>query len=115
MRRGDVVLVELPTAPGAPGHEQGGPRPALVIQNNRTIGATSVVMVVPFTGKLGALRFPHTVRVAATTSNGLNCESVALVLQLRAIDTRRIKKPLGAIDNADLLKIESEIHDLLAI
>jgi mRNA interferase MazF len=115
MQRGDVVLVDLPTAPGAPGHEQDGRRPALIVQSSLSLGATSVVMIVPFTSKLSALRFPHTVRVATTPSNGLSCESVALVLQLRAIDAGRIQKTLGTIDNSDLVKIESEMHNLLAI
>ena len=115
MQRGDVVLVELPMISAAPGREQVGLRPALIIQNDLTIGATPVVMIVPFTGQLGALRFPHTVRVVATPSNGLTCESVSLVFQLRAIDVTRIRKKLGTIDNSDLCKIESEMHGLLAI
>lgn len=56
MDRGDVVRVELPAPRQGNGHEQAGIRPAVAVQANTP--GTSTMMIVPFTSRLDALRFP---------------------------------------------------------
>jgi mRNA-degrading endonuclease toxin of MazEF toxin-antitoxin module len=59
MKRGDIVLVNLPQAADGAGHEQVGTRPALIVHDDAASDTLSVVMIVPFTSNLTALRFPH--------------------------------------------------------
>ena len=95
MARGDIVLVNLPQPAGTAGHEQVGRRPALIVHDDATSSTLSVIMIVPFTSKLGAQRFPHTIFVDPSAENGLTLPSVLLVFQLRAIDRSRIGRTIG--------------------
>lgn len=113
MVRGDIVLVDLPRSVGGAGHEQVGNRPALVIHNDATSHTLSVVMIVPFTGKLNAQRFPHTILIQPSPANGLSCPSVLLVFQLRAIDRRRIRKTIGHLEAETLKLVDTEMKHLL--
>lgn len=92
MKRGDIVLVNLPQTADGAGHEQVGTRPALIVHDDATSETLSVVMIVPFTSNLKAQRFPHTIVVEPTEENGLTVQSVLLVFQLRAIDRQRVTK-----------------------
>ena len=74
-----------------------------------------VVMIVPFTSNLQALRFTHTINVHPTDGNGLIQESVALVFQLRAIDQKRLKKKIGSLEQKSLNKIDTMIKDILKL
>ncbi len=91
MKRGDIILVELPQVQ-AGGHEQAGTRPALVVHNDATSSSLSVIMIVPLTSNLKAKNYPHTLLIQSSAQNGLDVPSVLLVFQLRAIDKRRIIK-----------------------
>lgn len=87
MKRGDVVRVHLPAPQGKPGHEQIGPRPAVIVQADAN---QSTVVVVPMTSKLKAMAFAGSVRVEPAKENGLDVPSVAMTQQVRAIDKGRI-------------------------
>jgi len=56
MARGDVLLVSLPDSDK---REEKGNRPAIAVQTD--IAVSPMLMVVPVTSSLGALRFPFTV------------------------------------------------------
>jgi mRNA interferase MazF len=86
MTIGDIHWVQLPAANG---HEQGGRRPAVILQNDAYAGRLPVVLVVPLTTARAAMRFAGTTLIRPTAENGLQQASVALVFQLRAIDRRR--------------------------
>lgn len=115
MKRGDIVLVELPEPIGSPGNEQFGNRPALLIHADSTLSQVPVLMVVPFSAQLAAQRFPHTIVIQPSIQNGLSQPSVILVFQLRAIDRHRIKKVIGTLESQIMVLIESELKKLLAI
>ena len=55
MARGDVVLVSLPASDR---REEKGRRPAIAVQTDSAI--SPMLMVVPVTSSLGAMRFPFT-------------------------------------------------------
>lgn len=57
MARGDVLLVSLPDSDK---REEKGNRPAIAVQTD--IANSPMLMVVPVTSSLGALRFPFVVR-----------------------------------------------------
>ena len=108
MRKGEVWIVEIP---GADGHEQRGLRPAIFIADTKM----SVAIVIPCTANLQALRFPFTLRIEPSRGNGLDVASVALVLQLRAIDKNRLRNKIGKLERPVLKEIDAMMRDLLGL
>jgi mRNA interferase MazF len=85
MARGDVILVRLPATDG---REQSGERPAVAVQTDIT--GAPMLMIVPVTSNLSAMRFSFSVRIEPSAENGLSLPSVAMIFQMRAIDKQRI-------------------------
>jgi mRNA interferase MazF len=115
MPRGDVIYVDLPMPAGGAGHEQSGNRPAVILQSNNSPTNNPMMMIVPMTSKLTALRFPHTIEVTPSQQNGLRYPSVLLVFQLRAISKGRIQNTVGHLEDQYMRQLESEIKSLLAV
>ena len=115
MRRGDIVLVDLPQVVGATGHEQIGMRPALIVHDDMTSSNLSVVMIIPVTSNLTAKNYPHTILIQPSKQNGLSMPSVLLVFQLRAIDKRRISKKLGEVEPPIMEQVNTELKIMLGI
>jgi|LGOV01.1.fsa_nt_gb mRNA interferase MazF len=108
MKKGEIWNVVIPATNG---HEQSGLRPVVVLSEVEV----NVVLVVPFTCNVQALRFPHTINVYPTEKNALRQISVALVFQLRAIDQKRLRKKIGELEPEFLNKIEVMIRDILKL
>jgi mRNA interferase MazF len=106
MEKGEILLVEIPTAGG---NEQSGVRPAIVLSEVEA----GIVIIIPFTSNAQALRFPHTIDVNPSAENGLNSRSIALVFQMRAIDRRRIKNRIGIIEGKTMEKIDEMLREML--
>lgn len=115
MKRGDIVLVNLPQTADGAGHEQVGTRPALIVHDDATSETLSVVMIVPFTSNLKAQRFSHTIVVQPSKENGLTVQSVLLVFQLRAIDKQRVTRVIGHLENDLIERVNQEMKDLLGL
>ncbi len=109
MKKGEVWLARLPPAAG---HTQAGDRPALIVQNDAFLAVLPTVLVVPFTGSLAAARFAGTVTVQPDGQNGLTVPSVALVFQVRALDSRALVRRLGALASKDLDEVLKLLADL---
>jgi mRNA interferase MazF len=109
MQRGEVWRVRLPTLPG---HTQAGERPAVLVQNQPFLSALPTVLVVPFTGRLAAQRFPGTLLVQPDGQNGLTVPSVALVFQLSAQDKGNLLHRLGQLDAQTFAQVEALIRQL---
>jgi mRNA interferase MazF len=75
--------------------------------------ASPMLMVIPVTSALGALRFPFTIRIEPSDQNGLTLPSIALVFQLRAIDRKRIVRKIGELEAELLAQIDAEIWQML--
>jgi len=115
MRRGDVVLAELPRPVGSAGHEQFGTRPAIIVQDC-TVGANlSTVLLVPLTSKMGATHLAGSFVLSPTKSNGLDASSVVLSHQLRAIDRNRIIHIIGRLSPDEMAAVERELRTLLRL
>jgi len=114
MARGDVLRVEFPYPPSGAGHEQAGRRPAIAVQTDVTSASLPTLMVVPLTGRLNALRFPHTIKVEPSQENGLTQTSVLLVFQLRAIDRKRILETIGRLEQHYLNQLDEEMRRMLS-
>ena len=95
MTVGEIRWVDLP--PGS-GHAQSGRRPAIIVQSQKSSVRIPIVLVIPLTSQLDALRFPG-------TQNGLRHASVALVFQLTALDQRYLSDRLGNISTKVLDEI----------
>jgi mRNA interferase MazF len=64
MARGDILLVRLPESDK---REAKGTRPAIAVQVETT--ASPMLMVIPITSSLGALRFPFAVKIDPSGQN----------------------------------------------
>ena len=113
MQFGDVYAVDLPAVGG---HEQAGYRPAVIVQSGAPPYDTlSTVVVVPFTTQLRAQAFAGTLLIAPDATNGLRALSVALALQIRVIDRRRVRRKLGELSPADQQALRAELTRLLTL
>ena len=108
MQKGEIRLVEIPVGNG---HEQTGIRPVIILSDVEA----NIAIVIPFTSNLHALQYPHTVEVSPSESNGLKTDFVALVFQLRAIDKKRIKDKLGALENKKIIKVDKMIKEMFIL
>ncbi len=108
MARGDVLLVSLPDSDK---REEKGNRPAIAVQAN--VANSPMLMVVPVTSSLGALRFSFTVKIEPSEQNGLTLPSVAMVFQMRAIDRKRIIRKIGQLESKYLEQVDAEIGRML--
>ena len=90
--RGDILLVNFGNPTGS---EQGGVRPAIVVQNDKGNKYSPTVQVAPITSKMKK-RIPTHINIGREC--GLLTESTVLYEQMRAIDKSRIISPLGHRD-----------------
>ena len=108
MKKGEIWLVELLSSIG---QEQEGLRPAIIFADTE-IG---IVTVVPLTSNLQALRFQHTYTIEKSKTNGLGADSIVLIFQLRAIDSKRLKKKVGELEHRHHKKINDLIIKYLSL
>lgn len=108
MNKGEIWLVEIPETDG---HEQAGKRPVIVVADT----SSNIVIIVPFTSNIQALRFSHTIEVEPSKENGLTAKSIALVFQIRAIDKKRLKNKIGSLENTIIKKMGNMLKDLLQV
>ena|SRR3989338_2647390 len=108
MKKGEIWLVELPSTVG---HEQSGSRPALVFAET----GTNVVIILPFTSNLQALRFPYTMEIKPNKENGLSTLSILLVFQIRAIDRARLKRKIGILEESTQSEVDTIFRKLFGI
>jgi len=115
VRRGDVVYVELPYPAERGSREQAGRRPAIAVLSATSPVRNPMVMVVPITSQLSALRFPHVIQVQPSKENGLTETSILLVFQLRALDKNRLRNVMGHLEDEHITKLDIELRRLLGL
>ena len=108
MKKGELWLVELPSANG---YEQIGTRPCIVLAETEA----NIAIVIPLTSNIQALRFLHTLEVKPSSINGLSSISVALLFQIRAIDKKRLIKKIGSIEEEISKEIDEKLRKILNI
>lgn len=108
MRKGEIWIVDIP---GLGGHEQQGTRPAIIIADIVPL----LAIVIPCTSNLHALRFPSTASIDPSSKNGFSVSSVALVLQIRAIDKKRLKKRIGILEKRVMQDIDMMLKKMLQL
>jgi len=101
INRGDIYMVDLGNVLD---QEQGGIRPALIIQNNMGNERSSTVQIIPYTSAIGKRTLPT--HVIMGFESGLYKDSEAMVEQSRCISKRRL------LIDGDLIKV-GQISDIL--
>ena len=104
VRRGDIWWVTLDPTPGG---EIRKTRPAVVLTANALNRARRTVVIVP----LSTGPEPRPPIVVSTPSAGPG--AVAVCDQLRAVDKRRLTRPLGRLSATDLSTVENGIRRVL--
>lgn len=95
VRRGDVVWVDL----GKPeGSEQGGIRPAVVIQNDDGNKHSPCVIVSPITSQFRRPMVTH-VGVDPSKETGLYKPSIVITEQIRTIDKSKVLSKVGKLSD----------------
>lgn len=90
----DVIQVDLGESFGS---EQGGVRPAVIVQNNKGNKYSPTVLVIPMTKEIKKVNMPTHNIMYKTESNGLDQDSMLLGEQTTAIDKRRILYKRGRL------------------
>ena len=111
VERGDIVIVNFEPIKG---HEQGGTRPAVVIQNNLGNIHSLLTIVAPVTSKVFNKTYPTNVFLRSGDSR-LEKDSTIMLNQIRTIDKRRIKKILGALDLDTMKRVDAAIKISLGL
>jgi len=94
LKRGDIILVNFEPIRGS---EQGGVRPAIVVQNNILNNFSPITIVAPFTSRIYEKEYPTNVFISKQDSH-LDKDSTIMLNQLRTIDKSRIIKKISSLD-----------------
>lgn len=105
IKRGDIVFVDLEPVKGS---EQGGVRPALIIQNNIYNKYSPTTIVAPITSKIYKKEYPTNVFLDKNDSN-LDKDSNILLNQIKTIDKLRIIKNISFLSNEIMNKVNLAI------
>jgi mRNA interferase MazF len=123
VRRGEVYWVEFDPVKGS---EQGGLRPALVVQNDLGNAFSPTTIVVALTRTLPARPYPFVVVVDPDESglparSAVNCSQVATIQQdgpqsrLRAPRGSSEVKPIGRVPPARMIEVDAALRYSLGL
>ena len=104
--QGDIYLADLNPVKG---HEQGGFRPILVVQNNILNANLNTVLIAPITKTLTAKGF-LTTYFLEKKHLGLKFDSIALLYQLRTIDKLRLRKRLCRLSGDEMKNVKDQLR-----
>lgn len=103
--RGDIFYVDFTPAVGC---EQGGIRPALIIQNDIGNRYSPTVIVAAITSRMGKNRLPTHVPLDGFEI-GLRKNSIVMLEQIRTIDRSRLRTYLGHISDMCLQQVDKAL------
>jgi mRNA interferase MazF len=107
MNRGDVYQASLSPTQGS---EQSGNRPVIVVSRDALNVLSSVVIVVPVTGRENKRRiYPSQLEIKAH-DGGLTKDSVALCEQIRAVSKTRLTKRLGRLHPGTIAALNATLN-----
>jgi mRNA interferase MazF len=104
-RRGEIYYVDLDPIVGS---EQGGHRPALILQNDVGNQYSPVTIVAAITTRPAARPRPIDVLIQPGSS-GLQAPSRILLNQIRTIDRRRMGRYVGQLTAEEMTRVEEAI------
>jgi mRNA interferase MazF len=106
LRRGDIVRVRLDPAEGS---EQSGERPGLVISPDLINDHSPVILVAAITSRKTERVYPFETLVEPP-EGGLPQRSKVLLMQLRALDKRRILGKYGELGAETLERVDAALR-----
>ncbi len=104
MIRGDIHRVRLP--PGR-GHEQLGPRFAVIVQADEFLGL-STALVAPTSRQAAPATFRPRIEVGGEATR-------VLVEQLRAVNVARLGEHVGHLSHAEQLSVDEALETVLGL
>jgi mRNA interferase MazF len=110
-RRGELYYVELDPVIGS---EQGGRRPALVIQNDIGNQHSPVVIVAAVTSRPAVRDRPTDVSIQPGSS-GLEVSSRVMLNQIRTVDKRRLRRRVGELTAGEMAQVDQAIRISLGL
>jgi len=111
IRRGDIIVANFEPVKGS---EQGGIRPALVIQNNISNEYSPTTIVVPITSKKQFKTHITNVPILSRESK-LKKDSLMLCNQIRTIDKSRIRKRISKLNPYLMMDVDLAIKTSLGL
>lgn len=111
IKKGEIFLANLKPVVG---REQGGIRPALIIQNNKSNIYSPVIIIAAITSRIFSKEFPTNVFISKEDSR-LDRDSTILLNQIRTIDKSRLIKKVGSLDSYILSKVDKALKISLAL
>ena len=109
--RGDIFLANLEPIKG---HEQGGIRPVLIIQNDIGNKTSPVTIIASITSKKYSRELATNVEIKKEDS-GLKIDSIILLNQIRTIDKTRIINKIGSLNGFIMRKVDLAIRISLGL
>ena len=103
--RGEVYYADLDPVIG---HEQGGVRPVLIVQNDTGNKHSPTVIAAAITSQTGKARLPTHITLASH-SCGLPKDSVVLLEQIRTLDKKRLREHMGKVDDQVMRRVDNAI------
>ena len=109
--RGEIRWAEIEPASQAVGHEQGNPRPALILSNDRfNAGAQLVIVALIGSAPSNRERF-HSLQIESVQMP--KYPSWVLVDQIRTLSAERIGDCIGTMDNNELEMVLLRLFQLM--
>jgi len=111
IRRGDIIIADFEPVRGS---EQGGIRPALIIQNDTGNFYSPTIIVAAVTSKKFNKNFPTNIFLSKKDSK-LPKDSIIMLNQIRTIDRSRIKKRISRLNPYLMFQVDLAIKISLGL
>ena len=105
-RRGEIFIAHLDPVVGS---EQGGRRPALILQNDAGNRSSPVTIAALITSAPAKMRYPVDV-VIDDDASGLLPSSRVMLNQIKTIDKVRLGRYIGSLSGADMARVEDALR-----
>ena len=109
IKRGEIYYADLNPVKG---HEQGGVRPVLILQNNLGNTYSPTTIVAPITSKVGKTVLPTHV---AIKTEGLPVNSLVLLEHICTMDNTRLQGYVGIASDETMEKVDMAVSISLSL
>jgi mRNA interferase MazF len=111
VRRGDIYWVDFGNPTGS---EQGGRRPALIIQNDIGNKSSTTTIIAAITSTQYNKKYPFLVEITKEES-GLPKDSTVNLAQIRTISAARLINLIGRLSPNKMLEVDEAIRAILGL
>jgi mRNA interferase MazF len=108
MEKGELWILDFPSKSG---REQKGTRPGVILSDTKA----DLFIAIPLTSNLKSLNLPFATEINKSDINKLEKNSVALVLQIQAMDRKRLLHKIGVLENSYIKEIDEALKGLLKL